>query len=235
MNNHQVNLDRIVRVFKALGSLGHEVVFVGGATVALYATDPAAEEVRPTTDVDIVVETNTYAEYAALETRLRANGFSNDMDSGVICRYILHGLVVDVMPLAENILGFSNRWYPEGFKSAISCSIREDITIRIFTVPYFIASKLEAFAERSEGDGRTSQDFEDIVYVLNNRVEIWEEFSEAPVNVRAYLRQKFAGLLDNPHIAEWMSGHLEYPFADEQASRILKQMRIFVSVTYREL
>lgn len=33
-----------------------EVVFVGAATLVLWITDPAAPEVRPTRDVDVIVE-----------------------------------------------------------------------------------------------------------------------------------------------------------------------------------
>jgi hypothetical protein len=38
-----------------LGSLLDEVVFVGGATVALWITDPGTPPVRPTKDVDAPV------------------------------------------------------------------------------------------------------------------------------------------------------------------------------------
>jgi hypothetical protein len=38
----------------ALGKLVDEVVFVGGATVALWITDPAAPPVRVTEDVDVI-------------------------------------------------------------------------------------------------------------------------------------------------------------------------------------
>jgi hypothetical protein len=40
----------------ALGPLLDEVVFVGGATITLWITDPGAPRVRPTKDVDAVVE-----------------------------------------------------------------------------------------------------------------------------------------------------------------------------------
>ena len=46
---------RIKVVYDALEELANEVVFVGGATVALYADRPSGEA-RPTDDVDILVE-----------------------------------------------------------------------------------------------------------------------------------------------------------------------------------
>ncbi|HEX9513239.1 MAG TPA: hypothetical protein VF939_22265 [Puia sp.] len=45
-----------------------------------------------------------YKDYAAIEEKLRSKGFVNDVESGVICRYTIHGITVDVMPTSENIL-----------------------------------------------------------------------------------------------------------------------------------
>jgi hypothetical protein len=48
---------RIKDVAKLLKRLNLPFVFVGGATVALYATFPdRTEDIRPTEDVDVVVE-----------------------------------------------------------------------------------------------------------------------------------------------------------------------------------
>lgn len=76
--SHHANITRIKAVSNALGPLKNEVVFVGGATVSLYA-DRRAIEVRPTDDVDIVVEIATRHEYAELEELLRKMGFKNDI------------------------------------------------------------------------------------------------------------------------------------------------------------
>lgn len=61
---------------KALGELVPEVVFVGGASIEPWITDPAAPPVRPTKDVDVVVNVVARTEFHAFEARLRANGFS---------------------------------------------------------------------------------------------------------------------------------------------------------------
>ncbi len=71
----------------ALDELLPEVVFVGGASIELWITDPAAPPVRPTKDVDVVVEVMTRSEFYAFEARLRAQGFSEDQEDGVICRW----------------------------------------------------------------------------------------------------------------------------------------------------
>jgi hypothetical protein len=51
------NIEMLERAAVALGDLiDDEVVFVGGATVGLWATDEATAEFRPTNDVDVIVE-----------------------------------------------------------------------------------------------------------------------------------------------------------------------------------
>lgn len=57
------SITRIKVVYGALEELANEVVFVGGATVALYADRPSGEA-RPTDDVDILVELMHYRDYA---------------------------------------------------------------------------------------------------------------------------------------------------------------------------
>ncbi|MGC3999569.1 MAG: hypothetical protein QM767_19840 [Anaeromyxobacter sp.] len=69
------NLDMLARAVVALGDLKDEVIFVGGAVVDLFVTDPAAPRPRFTQDVDVVVEVTTYAAWAQLGDRLRRLGF----------------------------------------------------------------------------------------------------------------------------------------------------------------
>ncbi len=231
MKEQALHLERLKAVYNALGPLGKKVVFVGGATVFLYATNPAAEEVRPTEDVDLVVGSATYGDYAALEDTLRQLGFSNDQQSGIICRYVLGGLIVDVMPAEGSFLGFQNRWYSEGFKESVLYHLDAHTTIRILSSPYFLASKLEAFAGRGQNDGRSSSDFEDIVYILNNRDTVWEECTQASEDVRKYLQERFEHFLLQPFFEEWIYGHLEPAFAAQYLKKILVGMQEFV---YRE-
>lgn len=61
------NLGRVELAAQCLGPLLEELTLVGGASAGLLITDPAALQVRPTVDVDVV-------------------------------------------PLDEAVLGFSNRW-----------------------------------------------------------------------------------------------------------------------------
>ncbi len=221
MNQH-VNIVRLRAVATALAELNEQVVFVGGATVGLYATDPAAPESRPTDDVDVVVEVVSYAEYGRIEERLRQLGFSNDVASGVICRYTINGLTVDVMPSDSVILGFSNRWYANGVAQSVQYALDNRLTIRLFTAPFFIASKMEAVKSHRHGtDLRLNSDFEDVVYLFDNRPQLADEIRQSPVELRSYLLTELTPLLSDPTVDENVSANLEPTAAGRRTQRIL--------------
>jgi predicted nucleotidyltransferase len=224
--SHQANITRIRAVSNALGELRNKVVFVGGATVSLYA-DRYAPEVRPTDDVDILVEIATRWDFAKIEEQLRKAGFRNDTTGKFVGRYLLEGFVVDVMPIDEKILGFSNKWYSDGYQSAIDYDIDGQNPIKIFTAPYFIATKLEAFHSRGRQDGRTSQDFEDIVFVLENRRTIWQEMRAADEKLRSYLIAEFLQLRANRHLWEWIDAHSN-SYSPPASYFILSDMDAFI-------
>jgi hypothetical protein len=49
---------------------------VGGVTLGLLITDKAAAPIRGTTDVDVIAEIVTYADYLAFAERLRRADFT---------------------------------------------------------------------------------------------------------------------------------------------------------------
>jgi hypothetical protein len=62
MKNATINRGIIKKIAIALGELNEQVIYVGGATVGLYINDPAADDVRPTKDVDISLSIATISE-----------------------------------------------------------------------------------------------------------------------------------------------------------------------------
>src|ERR1700761_318749 len=106
---HQ-NIIRLKAVNQVLTQLDQQFVFVGGAVTALYTDYIDDKNVRPTDDVDVIVELATYQGYSALDEKLRAIGFKNDIVSGIICRYQIQGIIVDFMPTDPKAIGFSNIW-----------------------------------------------------------------------------------------------------------------------------
>jgi hypothetical protein len=114
VNANDPNVMLLEMVAQHLGDALHEqMVFVGGAVAGLLITDPAMPAIRPTDDVDIVVQATVLHDYHLVEAALIARGFVHDMQvDAPICRWRIGPVAVDVMPMDDPGLGFSNRWYP---------------------------------------------------------------------------------------------------------------------------
>jgi hypothetical protein len=134
------NLELLEAAAARLRPLLSEIVFVGGCATDLLITDPAAAPVRVTYDVDVIAEIASYADYAVFSERLRALKFQEDTTEGApLCRWRHEGLILDVMPLDEKILGFSNRWYPDALHAAVPVKLASGLTLRAITAPYFVS------------------------------------------------------------------------------------------------
>ncbi len=227
--SYHSNIESIIKVAAALGALKDEVIFVGGATVSLYASRPEAVTIRVTDDVDIAVEVVSRVAFDKLQLKLLKSGFKNDKESKIISRFLLDELVVDVMPTDAGILGFTNRWFKDGVKNAVEFKLDNGEVIRIFTAPYFIASKMEAFKSRGKGDLYGSHDFEDIVFVLDNRDGIEEELHHADAEVKDYIKNEFNTLLKNVQIEEIIIAHVERTGQTERKDKVMQVMRGLVT------
>lgn len=97
MKNTTINLGIIKTIATALGELNEKVIYVGGAVVSLYINDPAADDVRPTKDVDISVSVVSLVELEALREALINKGFYQSAEDNVICRFRYKDILVDVM------------------------------------------------------------------------------------------------------------------------------------------
>lgn len=203
------NFEQLIDAARRLRPLLDELVFVGGAVTGLLITDNAASAPRATFDVDAIAEIASYAEYAEFGNRLRSLGFSEDMRAGApVCRWVARGTTLDVMPLDEKVLGFSNRWYRAALATAIQRRLADDLQIRIVTAPLFLATKIDAFKSRGKGDFSTSHDLEDLVSVVDGRPEIVEEVQAATPELQAYLRAEIDALLSARVFLDALPGYL---------------------------
>ena len=203
------NLDQLIVAAEALRPLLPELVFVGGCVTGLLITDEAAGEPRGTIDVDAIAEITSYAQYAEFGDRLRSLGFSEDASEGApVCRWVRGGTILDVMPLDEKILGFSNRWYKAAVEASVTKKLRDDLEIRVVTAPYFVATKLEAFKGRGGGDFLGSHDLEDVVSVVDGRETLSAELRAAGTDLSVYVRREIAKLLANPGFLDAVPGFL---------------------------
>ncbi len=227
----ELHEELIATVARGLGDLARDVTFVGGATIGLYLTDPIAPSPRPTDDVDCIVELQGRAKFYVLEDKLRARGFANSTEPGdPICRFIFAGVKVDVMPSDENILGFSNRWYRDAITTRHEVLVK-DVTVFVPHPALLVATKLEAFKDRGRGDYAASHDLEDIVALIDGRVEIEAELTSTSGALREYLAETFAHIVQDDRFVDVANGLL--PGGPDNATRTARALKIMGAVAGR--
>lgn len=210
-------------VANGLGDLKEEMTFVGGAVAELYATYPELSDIRPTLDIDCVIELHSKTAYAKLEEDLRTLGFEHDTSRGApICRWVYQDILVDVMPSDSDVLGFSNRWYEEGIENKISKTLPDRTEIFVFPTEYYLAAKIEAYKGRGGNDLRQSHDFEDIIYIMDNCSELLENITKANESVKAYLKVECYKLLKNEGLTEGIESALPFGSKEEATDIIME-------------
>lgn len=219
-------------VAKNLGDLRETVAFVGGATVIMLVTDSASAPIRPTKDVDIIVKVRNWAEYYPLLESLREKGFREDCDEdSPVCRWTIEGIKVDIMPIDAGVLGFSNKWYESALEKAESVFLDNDISIRVVTAPYFLATKLEAFKSRGRGDFQLSHDLEDIIALVDGRPELVGEIRTEDIELRRYLSVEVKKLLSERRFIRAIPGHLPGDSASQlRFSEIVDRFKIIADL-----
>ena len=217
--NDDINIAAVKKVAQALAELNNNVAYVGGAVVSIYVDDPAADEVRPTKDVDITLEIASFAELARIQEQLAEKGIYPATEEKIMCRFDCKGVLLDVMATKEVGWAQANEWFEPGFKHLESHKLDETRTIKVLSVAFFLASKFTAYHDRGK-DPRTSHDFEDIIYILDNRVNLVNDILEAPKDVRKYLINEFVRLFDN-EMQEGILCHLE-PETQSERVKLLK-------------
>jgi hypothetical protein len=194
---------------RALGPLREEIVLLGGASIPLWITDPAARPARLSKEVDVIVEVATYGAYQRFAERLRVRKFVENSESNVICRFVYREeateLVLDVMPTDESVLGFGGGWARQAFSAAEWVVLPSGCELRAATSPYLLATKIEAFRGRGKGDFLASRDFEDIVVLVDGRYELLSELEQA----ESELRQSVAEAIDQMRRDPMFRGGLE--------------------------
>ena len=135
------------------------------------------------------------------------------------------------MPTIEEILGFSNRWYPIAIETAASVDLPSGRRILLITAPAFVATKLEAFDGRGNRDFLFSHDLGDLLAVIDGRDTLVDECRQAPPELRAYLRERLAGLLATPAFVEALAGHLPGDAASqERLPEMQARLRLIASL-----
>ncbi len=217
----------------ALGPLVDDVVFLGGASIHLWVSDPAAPSTRATDDVDVISAIGNRVDYYRLGERLKERGFREASDSPVICRWrhTETGLVLDVMPQNESVLGFSNPWYQHALETAVERELPSGARIRAAAPPSIIATKLAAWNGRGKEDLLRSLDLHDVLVLVDGRVELREEQSKEPPELRRYVANELATVGEHPYFGDLLESamHGYGPQAPSRAKRLRGEIKSLIS------
>lgn len=222
MYNKVINLALVAQVAQGLQELRDKMVFIGGAVISLYTDDPAAEEIRPTADIDMTINLANYHEWAQMQERLAELEFYPDPQGQSICSYKYQDITIDIMPADDSSIGISNIWYKPGFKYLQQIELEDGTSINILPAPYFLATKLEAFKDRGNNDFYGSHDFEDIIYLIDNRTTIVEEIVASDEDIRDYIKTEFTTIKNHPQAEEILAMHI-HPLIREERFKILME------------
>jgi hypothetical protein len=210
MSRPKDNISRIELIAAGLQDLEDDVIFIGGACIQFYVPFPDLMDFRSTEDVDCIVKITTSQERNRMEENLRRLGFANDMTGGPVVRWIYHGLKVDIIPDECSLVGYRDiPWFRDGRNAALKKVLASGRTIRILTLPYYLASKLEASKDRGGGNYLNDHDLEDVVCIIDGNENL-SEIQYAPEAVRGFLKAEFSRLLSDPDFIDSIPGHIGF-------------------------
>lgn len=217
-----IHIRYLARVARKLDELGLRYAFVGGSIVEFLVDNRGLMEVRPTDDLDVIIEVLTNQRYSDVETKLREAGFQNDMSCGApICRWMLEDMIIDIMPTDGALIGLNTQWFSAALATAKSVEI-DGFSIPLISPVAWIATKLAAFADRGNRDYYGSHDLEDILAVIDGRASIIEEIDDTEVGIRTYVISSIRKLMQSNQFIASLSGHLP---SDEASQQRLPELR----------
>jgi hypothetical protein len=227
------NLEAIIDVAKAVESVGHNFVFTGACVLPFLVAKEFCPGLRTTQDVDVIVQVISRTQMAEVEEKLRSVGFQNDQwtESRHRCRWVYNGIIVDVMSDdSEDNNSCPSKWFQFAAATPISREIESGFFIRHLSAVAFLATKLDAFANRGESDIRGSKDLEDIVALIDGRVSLLAEVESARLEVKQLIALQINRLLRRDDIEEIVNGHLspesKRSGRDARVLTILQQMAV---------
>ena len=222
MKNRVINIAVVAEIAVALKELKDQVIFVGGSVVSLYTDDPAADDIRPTADIDITVKLMNQGNYLQMQKRLSSLGFKLDMTGHSICSYKYKDIPVDIMSTEDMPLIPSSIWFRLGLDTLQTVKVN-NVDIQILSVPYFLATKFKAFNDRGV-DYRTSHDIEDIIYILDNRINIVNEINQADSEVKEFIKSELQKIIDNNALEEIIAAHVHPLVIDVRQTMIIDKL-----------
>lgn len=212
----EINSSALVFVARKLDAIGINYAFVGGSIASYLIDHPDLSPIRPTDDLDIIVEALTTQRYSDIEEKLRSIGFQHDIRQGApMCRWITNELTVDIMPTEGALIGLNTAWFAEALASALPHKVNQS-ELRIISPVAFIATKLAAFHDRGENDYFASHDLEDLMAVIDGRASIVEDVAAAPNELRKYVAKTLKKIVGDDSFQEALPGYLPSDSASQK-------------------
>lgn len=210
----------IVSLNEKLAGTSFDYAFLGGSVLSILVNDPTIDAIRVTKDIDVVVGVRTRSEFHREERELEARGFRHDTsDDAPICRWLADGIVVDVLPAREEVLGWRSQWFEQALQAAQVVDI-EGCLIKVVTAPFFVALKLEAFEDRGNSDFISSTDFEDVICLFNGRRNVVDEIMAETVVCNG-IRSKFSRYMQNADLEDAVLGFVQTESDPEERFRAI--------------
>ncbi|HRZ79075.1 MAG TPA: hypothetical protein P5044_03610 [bacterium] len=223
-----IKIEDLLSVSEKLEKTGLRFVFIGGGIIGFLVDDPIAPPVRTTQDIDLVLDMITDPGQELLESKLRAAGFQHDMSDGApLCRWITDEVKVDILSVKDSFFKLNNNWLAEAVSNPQEVTIRNK-RIFIARAPFFLAMKLEAFADRGKNDFLGSRDIEDVVTVIDGRIQLLEEIQSSKPELIRFIAESISSLMKNSDFMQSLPGHLppdpgsqkRYPFIVQKLKKI---------------
>lgn len=139
-----------------------------------------------------------------------------------MCRWILHGLTIDIMPTDGRLLGLNTDWFKEALASA-TMKIIGGFNLRLISPAAFIATKLAAFADRGNGDFFGSHDIEDVITVIDGRSSIVKEIEAAPAVLQDFIVSSLRRMNQLSEFQEALAGYLLSDSANQKRLPLLRK------------
>ncbi|MEO0583841.1 MAG: hypothetical protein AAF135_16575 [Bacteroidota bacterium] len=218
-------LKKISLLADRLDGLMHQVVLVGDASLEFYATDAAAQEHRTSRQVQCLVQASSMGDLYHWGENLKSRGFVPHDDLQPHQTFQQESLSLHIMPLRPVIRGVQQIWYEEGAFHAYSHQIPNGPRVRLLPAAYFLAAKIEAVNASRKRSFRMDENFEDLIYLLDNRSEILHDVAHTFYNVREYIQAQFQIWLQDPSLEEGICYALPFDAGQQGVEKILDMMR----------
>jgi hypothetical protein len=198
----------LIEVATFLDRVDIEYAFTGGAVIPFYLDIPDLASMRPTKDVDVIVQAVTLLEYHDVEQRIVQMGWRHDASPGAPrCRWIMGDVKIDVMASSEVAGEFSSPWFQKGVQEAVKVQVAGG-SFRVVPVSVLIASKLLAFTQRGIKDPWLSHDLEDVMTIVDGRVDFMSELEATDSGLRDDIAFMMRQVINLPDFLNYLPGFL---------------------------